>query len=271
MACARARFAHLGSPQRFNISFMLYNIFALYVYQGGYRVLAATLAVVILLRLGGCAPTPPTDRSGEAAAEADSLPSRVDSTGRGMVYDCADAGFRFSTWEQSDWAGLWLPPSFDRPYERLSRVPSASGVRYEGNGITVWTRENEALLEIDGEDYSPCALDWYASVWEDAKLRGVAFRGVGNEPGWLLEITSGERIRLLLDYGQRELVLPDPGPQTDRDAGRSVYRIESDTLGVTITLSAEPCPDTMDDRTYESTVVLRVGDRTYRGCGRALF
>jgi len=28
-------------------------------------------------------------------------------------------------------------------------------------------------------------------IWVDAKLRGVYFRAVGNEPGWNLEISAG--------------------------------------------------------------------------------
>jgi hypothetical protein len=32
------------------------------------------------------------------------------------------------------------------------------------------------------------------NVWHAAKLRGVAFRAIGQEPGWLLEMTTGEKI-----------------------------------------------------------------------------
>lgn len=33
-------------------------------------------------------------------------------------------------------------------------------------------------------------------VWHAAKLRGVSFRAIGQEPGWLLEISNGEKIYL---------------------------------------------------------------------------
>ena len=38
-------------------------------------------------------------------------------------------------------------------------------------------------------------------VWHEAKLRGVLFRAIGQEPGWLLEITDGSEILLVTGYG----------------------------------------------------------------------
>ncbi len=107
-------------------------------------------------------------------------------------------------------------------------------------------------------------------VWEAAKQRGVSFRAVGNEPGWLMEITDGDRIRLLLDYAEREVVLPNPGPSPDQATTSTVYRVVTDTLDVTVTIEARACADTMSDERFETTVTVRVGDRTYSGCGRAL-
>ena len=53
-------------------------------------------------------------------------------------------------------------------------------------------------------------------VWHAAKLRGVAFRAIGQEPGWLLEITNGEEILLVTDYGKNKKSYPlcrTPGRQ----------------------------------------------------------
>lgn len=228
------------------------------------------LPICLLILTPGCREaTPRSDADGQPPESQQAVPQRTE--GRAYVYACVDAGFRFSVWVEPDSMGLWLPLSFGRPYERLAHVAAASGARYEGNGITVWTHDREAMLEVDDEDFSPCAMDWSASVWEDAKLRGVAFRAVGNEPGWLLEITNGERIRLLLDYGQRNVLLPDPGYETDQENRRTVYHAVTDSNDVTVTIDGTPCADTMSDETFESTVTLDVDGRTYRGCGRALF
>ena len=42
-------------------------------------------------------------------------------------------------------------------------------------------------------------------VWHAAKLRGVAFRAIGQEPGWLLEMSTGDKILLVTDYGQTRI------------------------------------------------------------------
>ena len=60
------------------------------------------------------------------------------------------------------------------------------------------------MLEVDGETIRGCTEDRYESIWEDAKLSGVDFRAVGNEPGWVLEIRDSESIRFEYDYGQSE-------------------------------------------------------------------
>lgn len=76
--------------------------------------------------------------------------------------------------------------------EAVSIGRSASGARNEAEDVLVWTEGTVALLEVGGADYSDCVLDRRASVWEEAKLRGIAFRATGNEPGWHLEIMPGE-------------------------------------------------------------------------------
>ncbi len=230
----------------------------------------AVWTVLLLTAAAGCRESAPRKDMDGLSAEVHPA-EQERPPGRGYVYDCPGAGFRFSVWLEPDSMGLWLPLRFDRPYERLAHVPAASGARYEGDGVTVWTHEREAMLEVDDEDYSPCAMDWQASVWEDAKLRGVAFRAVGNEPGWLLEITNGERIRLLLDYGQRELVVPDPGYETDQERRRTLYHAITDSTDVIVTIEGRPCADTMSDETFESTVTVDVDGRILRGCGRSLF
>ena len=46
-----------------------------------------------------------------------------------------------------------------------------------------------------------------ASPWEQARTRGIAFRGIGNEPGWLVEVGAGETpaLHAELDYGERKI------------------------------------------------------------------
>jgi len=151
----------------------------------------------------------------------------------------------------------------------LPLVPSASGAKYQHADVLFWTKGAEqALLEYEGEAYR-CGVDAARSVWEDAKLRGVDFRGVGNEPGWLLEIDP-ERLVFVYDYGTRRVEVPRPEPTTDDAAARSVYTTEAEAWPFTVTLSGEECHDVMSGEAFETTVQVVWGPRTFDGCGRSL-
>ena len=89
-------------------------------------------------------------------------------------------------------------------------------------------------------------------VWHAAKLRGVAFRAVGQEPGWLLEITNGEAILLVEDKSARKTVF-QTGP------------------GTSVTIEGIPCNDSMSGESFQTTVTVTLDGKTYTGCGRALF
>jgi len=105
-------------------------------------------------------------------------------------------------------------------------------------------------------------------VWHAAKLRGVAFRAVGQEPGWLLEITNGEEILLVSDYGQNRYSFPYVEPQEDKAARRTVFQVNETT---SVLIEGKPCSDTMSGESFEVTVEVSLGETVLKGCGRALF
>ena len=89
-----------------------------------------------------------------------------------------------------------------------------------------------ALHGCDPYPTTPAVADEASTnnVWQKAKLRGVSFRAIGQEPGWLLEITNGKEILLVTDYGQNRVSLPYVEPVVDQAARRT----ERDGKGVTI-------------------------------------
>ena len=54
-----------------------------------------------------------------------------------------------------------------------------------------------SLVAACGQTSEPHVEETIDDVWHKAKLRGVAFRAIGQEPGWLLEITNGKEIVLV--------------------------------------------------------------------------
>ncbi len=107
------------------------------------------------------------------------------------------------------------------------------------------------------------------NVWHQAKLRGVAFRAIGQEPGWLLEITNGEEILLVTDYGQNRNSYPYVEPIVDQNERRTHFVLESS--GITVEIRGERCTDVMSGEKFEVSVAIITSDRRLEGCGRALF
>jgi membrane-bound inhibitor of C-type lysozyme/uncharacterized membrane protein len=179
-----------------------------------------------------------------------------------LVYDCN--GYEFVTRLGPGEMALWLP---DR-YLVLSQVRSASGTRYQEGEVTFWSKGDEAMLFVDGLQHRDCRLLPRRAPWEDARLRGVDFRAVGNEPGWLLEIRRGRDLLYVGDYGSQRVVTPYPEEQRDGDSRRYHAVTEANELIVEIT--ATPCFDTMSGEGFQAAVNLTVNGRTLRGCGRQL-
>ena len=106
-------------------------------------------------------------------------------------------------------------------------------------------------------------------AWKQAAERGVAFRGVGQEPGWYVEVDGGEapRLHAMLDYGERTLDIastePMPGEQGFRGTG-------SDGTEVIVRTFAGPCFDGMSGHRFPVKVEFIVGTATYNGCGAYL-
>lgn len=109
-----------------------------------------------------------------------------------------------------------------------------------------------------------------ASPWDAAAARGVAFRAVGNEPGWYVEVGRGAAAALhaTLDYGDRKVEVAQAAPLGGDAPG--YHGTATDGTSVLLRIRREACSDGMSDRSYDTSVVLDVGDTTYRGCGMFL-
>ncbi len=88
------------------------------------------------------------------------------------------------------------------------------------------------------------------------------FPARGNEPGWHLTI-SGNQLELTLDYGARQIEARLPKPV--KSAGRRIHDVPEQQLKITI--SEQPCTDSMTGMPYPSTVVVEIENQRLSGCG----
>ena len=126
-----------------------------------------------------------------------------------------------------------------------------------------------SLLAACGQAGERLAEESIDNVWHKAKLRGVAFRAIGQEPGWLLEITNGEEILLVTDYGSMRTSMPYVEPVVHQEERRTQYVLEA--YGTTVEIRGEPCTDVMSGESFAVSVTIFQTDSTLNGCGRALF
>ena len=150
----------------------------------------------------------------------------------------------------------------------LPLATSASGARYADDiGNEFWTKGDSGTLTLDGDKHE-CTRTNLASPWDDARSRGVAFRAVGNEPGWLVEVGRGEApaLHAQLDFGSRnvDIASVQSRPKGDGWTGKTAN-------GTQVELIAErkPCQDDAGIG-FDVTAQLRAGGKTYTGCGAFL-
>lgn len=130
--------------------------------------------------------------------------------------------------------------------------------------LTIIPAAAPAVAEDGGFDETSIS-----SVWHKAKLRGVAFRAVGQEPGWLLEISDGAEILLVLDYGESRKSYPFVEPVVYQEERMTRYIVDEGEL--IIEIRGQHCEDVMSGEQFEVSVTIIMPDRRLAGCGRTLY
>lgn len=156
----------------------------------------------------------------------------------------------------------------------LPQAISASGARYTDGDTVFWNKGNEAFVEWDGASYTVRVVDAAMDMWERARRSGVDFRGIGQEPGWLLEIRHEESIHVALDYGMTVITTPVTEFHVDYATGTRTFKSAPplSPLHVTVTVTERVCYDTMSGEGFTAAVTIELGGagKVYSGCGRDL-
>ena len=104
-------------------------------------------------------------------------------------------------------------------------------------------------------------------AWERARAAGAAVRGIGQEPGWTVEVYEGDRIVLSTGYGTRTETYTSLARSTI--AGGRRYTA-AEPRPIVVTVEDLRCADVMSGEAFPLTVTVVAAADTLRGCGRRL-
>jgi heat shock protein HslJ/uncharacterized membrane protein len=108
------------------------------------------------------------------------------------------------------------------------------------------------------------------SPWEKARLQGVEFRAIGQEPGWLVELDQGRELRYTGDYGETRFTAPAPEPVRDAASGTIIHTARADSRELVVIIREAECQDAMSGEPFPLSVIVRYEAKELRGCGRTL-
>lgn len=150
---------------------------------------------------------------------------------------------------------------------RLDQTVSASGTRYADAVVVFWTKGSAATLERQGAPAVKCEERRAESLREDARARGVTFRALGNEPGWVLEAGPGTSLSWTTNYG--ELRYDFDAAQKSTSGNATTYSAQQGTNAIKATLQAGRCVDDGEIE-YDHVAVVEFEGQQFRGCGSRL-
>lgn len=157
----------------------------------------------------------------------------------------------------------------DGSYDLHAGLRDAQGALwFATDARTPVTADGGSPVELRMVRVTPSSPSSPASPWDDARARGIGFRGIGTEPGWLVEVGRGDTpaLHAELDYGERKIDIARTEAAGGGFRGRT-----GDGVPVSLAIAKQTCSDGMSDTVYPASATLTVGDKTYQGCGRFLF
>ena len=153
---------------------------------------------------------------------------------------------------------------------KLPLVVSASGAKYADETITFWTKGNEATFERKGTPPVTCREARARSLLADARVRGVAYRGTGNEPGWMVEIGPATRLLFVTNFGAERHEFGDVSARDGDATGVTVFVARHGDQEINVTVAREACVDDMSGAEFDHRMVVEFGGQSLRGCAAAI-
>ncbi|MDG1462211.1 MAG: MliC family protein, partial [Gammaproteobacteria bacterium] len=224
------------------------------------------LFLAILIMLGACDPSDSLPDAPLPPKIAESAAAQIQQEQlKTFAYNCLINGYVVTDLGKSK-DGMWLFLSGKTIL--LPKSKSASGSSYSNGELSFWSKANEAILTTpEGQDH--CVESRKASIIEDAKLRGVDYRGQGHEPDWTLEISGSEMI-FVNDHGQNRYSFLIEEHQVEGESRNVVYTASDPTNKISTRILGKTCSDNMSGELLETGVEIILNGQLYRGCGQGL-
>ena len=141
-------------------------------------------------------------------------------------------------------------------------------MRYADAVAVFWTKGSAATLERQGAPAVTCEERRAESLREDARARGVTFRALGNEPGWVLEVGPGTRLSWTTNYGELRYDFDQAAGGHDRRRG-DLRRAAGHRMQSRRPLRRTRCVDDGEIE-YDHAATVEFEGQPYRGCGSRL-
>ena len=234
--------------------------------QAGLRyIMGGMLLGAAVLLGGGCG----EDSQGGRDAPETPLTTEDGSPARRRAVQCRgpEGGVvTFRALVRPDSLALRVPAAFGGDTRHLARARAASGAKYKGGAATVWSKGGTATVEIDGQRLENCTIAPQTEP-QDEHPPNLQFRAVGQEPGWIVEVTD-DSLRFAWAYGQREVTASQFG--TDTDDKRVLYRADTDRGPLRVVARPQYCTDPMNGRLFSHTVTVTLAGDVHTGCGHPI-
>lgn len=232
------------------------------------RLAIGLLAGLVAWALSGCASTSQPLNTGNVTEKAPLLPSSLfaGESGRFDAWQCSPANQNLVTAGSADTLRLW---SMHGAWQ-LPRAIVASGERFQQGDISFWNKGQEARVETPRGQLK-CELGEQRQAFTRADYPDVMFMGRGNEPGWMIKLSSQTpEITLVTNYGNETRTLPYMVSVMDNDAGRVVIENAQADDFFRVRIEAGACFDNMSGEPFPARVTLTIDGEQYAGCGQGI-
>ena len=87
--------------------------------------------------------------------------------------------------------------------------------------------------------------------------------------GWLLEITKGKKIDLIMDYGRTKITASYVEPNVNPAQHTTVFTVKDHKLEFII--ADKECSDVMSGEKFNVSVFITLNGKKFKRCGKALY